>query len=74
MLRQVKLHRPVEGGVAEDICWIDNTVAKAGRRVMDEDGVIWTVVEIYGARAFSKVDLTARVAREFAKTLDCTND
>jgi hypothetical protein len=70
ILRQVKLHRPVEGGVAEDVWWIDNAVAKVGKRVLDEAGVTWVVVEIYGARAFSDIDKVVGVQKVFAKKLD----
>lgn len=66
MMRQVKLVR--EGKPGEDVFWIDNDVAKVGRRVVDEAGVVWTVVETYNARPFEDVDRQIRTRAEFAAT------
>ena len=35
ILRQVLLERPVEGGVKRDVFWIDNKLARVGKRVVD---------------------------------------
>jgi hypothetical protein len=67
MLRQVKLVR--EGAPGEDVFWIDNDLARIGKRVVDEAGVVWRVAETYNARPFADVDRQIRVWADFAKTL-----
>jgi len=59
----------MHNGHAEEIAWIDNEKAKLNKFVEDEDGVVWLVAELYGAKPFSAVDRTARVAREVADVL-----
>jgi hypothetical protein len=66
MMRQVLLR----SGSKHDVFWIRNEVAKVGKKVVDEDGVVWTVAEAYNARPFKDVDLQIRVWAEFAETLD----
>lgn len=67
MLRQVKLVR--EGRPGEDVFWIDNDLAKVGKRVVDAGGVVWRVVETYNARPFTDIDRQIETWAEFAKTL-----
>lgn len=69
MLRQVLLRRPSEHGYYEEVFWIDNAVAKAGKRVRDDDGLIWTIVEIYSARHFEDVDKLRAAWKRFAEVL-----
>jgi hypothetical protein len=66
MMRQVLLR----SGTKEDVFWIRNEVARVGKRVVDEDGVVWTVAEAYNARPFKDVDRQIRTWAEFAETLD----
>jgi hypothetical protein len=70
MLRQVLLRRPTRQGHAEDVFWIDNSIAKVGKRVRDEDGVVWLVAETYSAKPFADVDLHHRTWKAFAAVLD----
>ena len=70
MMRQVKLVR--EDRPAEDVYWIDNELAKVGKRVVDGAGVIWRVAEIYNARPFADVEQQIETWAEFAKTLEDT--
>ena len=67
MMRQVKLVRECRPG--EDVFWIDNDLAKIGKRVVDGAGVVWRVAETYNARPFIDVDRQIEVWAEFAKTL-----
>ena len=67
MMRQVKLVR--EGRPGEDVFWIDNDLAKVGKRLVDDKGVLWRVAETYNARSFEDVDRQIEVWAEFAKTL-----
>ena len=69
-MRQVKLTRPVEGGHAEEVCWIANTVARLNHKVKDEDGVVWTVSELYGALPSDTLGVRHSVARAFGDVLD----
>lgn len=66
MMRQVLLR----SGTKEDVFWIRNEVARVGKKVVDEDGVVWTVTEAYNARPFEDVDRQIRTWAEFAETLD----
>jgi len=70
MLRQVLLERPIANGTKRDVFWIRNELAIAGKRVVDEDGHVWTVVETYNAHSFNDVDRQIQVWAEFAKTLE----
>lgn len=56
MLRQVLLERPTGNGVAQDVFWIHNDLAKVNKRVQDEDGTIWTIKEVYNAKDFEDLD------------------
>lgn len=67
MMRQVKLVREDRPG--EDVFWIDNDLAKVGKRVVDEADVVWRVAETYNARPFADVDRQIEVWAEFTKTL-----
>ena len=67
MMRQVKLVREDKPG--EDVFWIDNDLARVGKRVVDQAGVVWRVAETYNARPFADVDRQIEVWAEFAKTL-----
>ncbi len=49
--------------------WINNELAKVGKRVVDGAGIIWRVAETYNARPFADVDRQIEVWAEFAKTL-----
>lgn len=66
MMRQVLLR----SGSKQDVFWIRNEVARVGKKVVDDDGIVWTVVEAYNARPFEDVDRQIRVWAEFAETLD----
>lgn len=66
MLRQVLLR----SGTKQDVFWIRNEIAKAGKRVVDDNGVVWTVIETYNARPFEDVDRQIRTWAESAETLD----
>lgn len=66
MLRQVLLR----SGTKQDVFWIRNEIAKAGKRVVDDKGTVWIVVETYNARPFEDVDRQIRTWAEFAETLD----
>lgn len=72
MLRQVLLRRPSANRIDyfEDVAWIDNAVAKVGKRVCGEDGVVWTVVETYNAKPFADVDKLRDTWKRFADVLD----
>ena len=67
LMRQVKLVR--EDQPREDVYWISNELAKVGKRVVDEAGVVWRVTEAYNARPFTDVERQIAVWSEFAKTL-----
>lgn len=50
-LTQVLLRQPkVLEGFKEDVFWIQSEFALKGKKVQDEDGVVWTVVAVYGTR------------------------
>lgn len=71
MLRQVMLERERDGGgFKRDVFWIRNELATVGRRVVDEAGFVWTVVEAYNARRFADVEAQIKTWSEFAKTLE----
>lgn len=67
LMRQVKLVR--EDQPREDVYWISNELAKVGKRVVDEAGVVWRVAETYNVRPFADVEQQIEVWAEFAKTL-----
>lgn len=56
MLRQVLLRRPIDRGAAEFVAWISNELAILGKRVRDDDGIVWTVAATYNAKHFADVD------------------
>lgn len=66
MMRQVLLR----SGTKQDVFWIRNEVARVGKKVVDADGIVWTVVEAYNAKPFDDVDRMIRVWAELAETLD----
>jgi hypothetical protein len=70
MLRQVLLRRPVDNGHAEDVFWIDNTLARVGKRLRDDDGVVWTVIDTYTARPFDDLEAQRDAWKRWAEILD----
>ncbi len=68
--RQVAVSRPSDHGVFVDVWWIDNAIASVGRRVLDEEGVIWTITAVYGARPRASVEAWNDAQRQFEKVLD----
>jgi hypothetical protein len=57
MMRQVKMVSESELGHYELVCWIDNGLARVGKRLyLDDDGLddrhahVWVVDELYGTR------------------------
>jgi hypothetical protein len=70
MLRQCKLSRPSARGRYEDVFWIDNSLAVKGKKVVDEEGVVWIVEALYTAKEHADVDKTHDQWREFAHVLD----
>jgi hypothetical protein len=70
MMRQVKLQRRSTTGLKEDVFWIDNELAKPGKRVIDTDGIVWIVAEVYNAKPSKELDIEYEAWREFARTLD----
>jgi hypothetical protein len=70
MFRQVLLSRPIENGRKDEVCWIDNDIAKVGKRVRTEDGIEWTIVATYNAKHFADVDSLRSTWKRFAEVLD----
>lgn len=71
VLRQVLLRKPSEsGGYNEDVFWIDNKLAKVGKKVVGEDGVVWQIAELYGAREFSDLEIQRGTWKRFADILE----
>lgn len=74
-LRQVTLSRPTgrhdgENRVAEDVFWIQEEFAKVGKHVMDEDGLIWNVKEVYGRSAVDDLDKRYAAWRRWRDVLE----
>lgn len=70
MLRQVLLRRPRgESGYMDDVVWIDDELAHKGKRVQDEDGIVWVVKETYNAKPFEDVDKQREVWKRFSDIL-----
>ncbi len=69
-LRQVMLVRPSETGEYRDVAWIDNRLARVGKRVATEDGVVWTVRALYNAKERDDVLVIADTARRYAEVVD----
>ncbi len=70
MLRQVKLLRRSPRGHIEDVFWIDNALAKKGKRVVDDEGIVWIVAEVYTAKPSKELDIEYEAWREFARKLE----
>ncbi len=70
ILRQVMLVRPSEIGEYQDVCWIRNELARVGKRVQDENGVVWTVRELYNSKERDDVLVIANTARNYAEIVD----
>lgn len=71
LLRQVLLRRQLhDTGYTEDVFWIQNAMAKVGKRVRDEDGVVWRVQEIYNTKTFHDVDILRDTWKQFFDALD----
>ena len=69
-LRQVLLRRPSDGGHFEDVFWIQVSLAKVGKRLLSEDdGHVWTVVELYNVRAFEDVEQQRQTWKRFSEVL-----
>lgn len=68
--RQCELKRPSETGQYTDVFWIDNKLAKLNKRVIDDDGNIWTITALYNARAFKDVEETIKLWKRFKEVLD----
>jgi hypothetical protein len=77
MMRQVQLSRPgpyrLEQGLGselKDVAWIDNALAVPDKRVRDEDGNVWTVEKVYGAKLFADVDKQREAWKRWSDVLD----
>lgn len=79
VFRQVLLSRPITpyvkwmqhaDGYKEDVFWIDNKLAKIGKKVKDEDGVIWTIKDVYNAKEFEDIEQQRATWKRFAEVLD----
>lgn len=70
MLRQVLLRRQLhDAGYSEDVFWIQNELAVVGKRVRDEEGIVWRVQEVYNAKPFSDVDKLRAAWKRWADVL-----
>ena len=70
MMRQVTMRRLKGDGMVVDVCWIRNALARVGARVRsEEDGEIWTVVEIYGAQPISRLQSAEATRSDFEEVL-----
>lgn len=71
-LRQVTLRRPIgaSGSYGEDVFWIKEEFAKAGKRLVDEDGIIWTVKEVHGRSAVDDLDKRYAAWRRWRDVLE----
>jgi|HubBroStandDraft_5_1064220.scaffolds.fasta_scaffold233804_1 hypothetical protein len=70
ILRQVLLRRKTDSGTQEDVFWIANELAKINNRVQDEDGIIWTVAEIYNAKSYDNIEEIYKAWKRWADVLD----
>jgi hypothetical protein len=74
LLRQVLLRRPIghrgENAHKEDVAWIDNRFARVGKRLVDEDGIIWTVIETYSVSAPDDLDRRHAAWRRWRDVLE----
>jgi predicted flap endonuclease-1-like 5' DNA nuclease len=68
--RQVALQQVIPGGFRQDVAWIDADLAMKGRLVRDDDGEIWTVAEVYGARPADVVHAWYTVHKQFRDVLE----
>lgn len=68
MLRQVLLKEL--NGTKQDVFWIDNEVARVGKKVKDEDGIVWVVAEAYNAKLFDDVDKQREAWKRWSDVLD----
>lgn len=78
MLRQVLLSRPrrpshsdgTDGfGVYQDVFWIDSALARKGKKVIDEEGLVWTVEETYGVKDMQYLVKQSKVVRDLEEKL-----
>jgi len=71
VLRQVLLRKPsASGGYNEDVFWIDNKLARVGKKVLGEDGAIWQIIETYNALEFEDIEKQRAAWKSFAEVLD----
>ena len=74
-LTQVKLGMPItingQSGWGQDVFWIDSQLAKVGKRVKDDEHNVWTVLEVYGTRAFIEIDKQRAAWKRWAEVLGC---
>jgi hypothetical protein len=68
-LRQVTLTRPSQDGQLFEVCWIDDSLAKVGRRILGDDEIIWKVSEIYGTRDSTEVEKQYLSWKQFDEVL-----
>ncbi len=71
MLRQVLLRefKPEDQPRKQDVFWIENEFAKVGKKLKDDDGIVWVVVETYNAKLFKDVDKQREAWKRWADVL-----
>lgn len=73
MLRQVLVECEEvspNGGHVNDVRWIDNKIARHGKRVRCEDGKIWKIIAMYNAKPFEDVDKLRDAWKQWELVLD----
>lgn len=69
-LRQVTLRRDNNMYYQEDVCWIDDRLARVGKLVRDEEGRHWKVWELHGVKQSDDLEREYRTWRSFREVLD----